>query len=241
MTAPQTEELRLQDVEEKIGYTFNDPDLLVHALTHSSAKTKERPCNERLEFLGDAILGLVVSESLYESHPDFTEGDLSMIKSVVVSATSLEDGIRHLGIESHILTGKGLRRRPKLPRSVLSNVFEAIVAAIYRDGGYDPARKFVIHVLESKVHDVLNNSHEKNYKSILQDHAQRNSGAIPRYNVIEETGPDHNKRFLIRATVNDDTYPAAWGTSKKEAEQKAAHLALVELGLEEPNGDCGEE
>jgi ribonuclease-3 len=222
---------RLEELERALGYNFRSQRLLVQALTHSSAHDRDHACNERLEFLGDAVLGLIISEFLYHHFPDFEEGDLSMIKSYVVSAQSLAAKARELGLEPLIVLGKGLSARRPVPRSILCNVFEALVAAIFLDGSLAEAKAFILRNLEKTVEQVLKNEHEKNYKSMLQDYAQKQWTVIPNYQVTRELGPDHGKFFQVTAEVNGRTYGPAWGKSKKEAEQRAARAALTSLGL----------
>jgi len=223
-----------QDCEKIIGYSFKGPELLALAMTHSSSKTTEGVCNERLEFLGDAILGMVVSEYLYDNFPDYSEGDLTRIKSVVVSRPVLAIAAREMGLQDYINVGRGLGQR-KLPRSVLANVFEAIVAALYEDSGLEKAREFILKHLTDQVDTVIQDEHEKNYKSILQQFAQKEMAATPTYRVVDQRGPDHAKQFQVIAVIEGKEHAPGWGRSKKEAEQRAAEQTL-ELLLSE-NGD----
>lgn len=221
----------LRHLEARIHHRFKDGRLAVQALTHSSAKEKDLPCNERLEFLGDAILGHVVSEHLFHHFPGYEEGDLSTMKSIIVSARTLAEKARELGLDQVVILGRGLAEKKALPRSILCNAFEALVAAIYLDAGMDAAREFILSTLRVKVDEILKDEHEKNYKSMLQDHAQRHLASIPAYRVTRESGPDHKKMFQVVVEVGGTSYGPAWGSSKKEAEQRAARLALQELGL----------
>lgn len=223
-----------QDCEAILGYSFENPERLELAMTHSSSKTAEGVCNERLEFLGDAILGMVVSEYLFDSFPDYAEGDLTRIKSVVVSRPILAIAAGEMGLQDYINVGRGLGQR-KLPRSVLANVFEAIVAAMYADAGLEPVRKFIIEHLADQVETVVQDEHEKNHKSILQQFAQKEMAATPTYRVVDQKGPDHAKQFQVIAVIEGKEYVSGWGRSKKEAEQRAAEQTL-ELLLSE-NGD----
>lgn len=221
----------LQHFEEKLHYRFKNPGLAVQALTHSSAKDRDFSCNERLEFLGDAILGHVVSEYLYHHFPGYEEGDLSTMKSIIVSAKTLADKAKMLDLEKVIILGRGLAEKKNLPRSILCNAFEAIIAALYLDGGFDVARDFILGNIRFKVDEILKDEHEKNYKSLLQDYAQRNLAIIPNYRVIKETGPDHKKTFQVEVELDGKQFGPAWGENKKEAEQRVAKLALETLGL----------
>lgn len=225
---------RLEELERSLGYRFRDRRLLVQALTHSSARDREHECNERLEFLGDAVLGLTMSEYLYHHFPEYEEGDLSMIKSFVVSASSLSVKAREVGLESLIVLGRGLSARRPIPKSILCNIFEAVIAAMFMDGGLEPAKAFILRSLQATVEQVLKDEHERNYKSILQDHTQKQWTVIPVYRVTREVGPDHGKFFQVTAEVNGRAFGPAWGKSKKEAEQRAARAALEALGLVAP-------
>jgi ribonuclease-3 len=230
---------RLQACQAAIGYEFVDASLLQKALTHSSIKSAENPSNERLEFLGDAILGTVISEHLFRAFPDFSEGQLTKVKSVVVSSRALGRTSRTLGLEAWISVGKGIAMKRSIPRSLLANVFEALVAAIYLDRGIEAARGFILNRLGPEIEIVLNNQHQKNYKSLLQHFVQKEYGEIPSYRVLGEQGPDHSKSFKVGAIVRNRECGVAWGRNKKEAEQRAAKEALRHLrgdngGLEEP-------
>jgi ribonuclease-3 len=228
-------------LSRKIGVRFKDPALAVQAVTHSSAKDASLPSNERLEFFGDAILGLVVSEYLFHTFPQYEEGQLSTMKSVIVSAKTLSVRAEELELDKLILLGRGLTEKQSLPRSILCNTFEAIVAALYIDAGFETAKAFILRQLTSKIHDVLTDPGEKNYKSLLQDYAQRKVAAIPQYRVLKETGPDHKKKFQVVVELDSKTHGPAWGNNKKEAEQSAAKLALQELGLLEPDKATADE
>lgn len=221
----------LRHLEERVHHRFLDERLAVQAMTHSSAKEKDLPCNERLEFLGDAILGHVVSEHLFRNFPQYEEGDLSTMKSIIVSAKTLAEKGKELELEKIIILGRGLTEKKQLPRSILANVFEALIAALYIDAGLEIARNFILTHLRMKVDQILKDEHEKNYKSLLQDYAQRNMSTIPAYRVTKEAGPDHKKMFEVAVEVDHKDYGPAWGESKKEAEQRAARVALVSLGL----------
>jgi ribonuclease-3 len=225
--APTQEQLAyLRECERRIGYRFRDSRLLVEALTHSSTKTIENPSNERLEFLGDSVLGLVMTEFLYNFFQDYDEGDLTQIKSVVVSTAVLATESERLGLHKYYSVGKGVTRKRKLPQSLRANVFEAIVAGIYKDGGLEEARKFILRNIYHQVLAVASDRHEKNYKSLLQQWAQKELNLTPTYRVIAEKGPDHIKSFEVTAVVGDKCYQVGRGRSKKEAEQVAARETL---------------
>lgn len=221
----------LRHLEGKLLHRFANPRLGIQALTHSSAKDKDLPCNERLEFLGDAILGHIISEDLFRRFPDYEEGDLSTMKSIIVSANTLAEKAQELELEKIVILGRGLKEKRNLPKSILANAFEAVIAALYLDGGFEVVKTFVLSTLRMKVDEILKDEHEKNYKSLLQDYAQRVRSTIPAYRVLKEEGPDHKKMFQVVVEITGTPYGPAWGANKKEAEQRAAKRALQTLGL----------
>jgi ribonuclease-3 len=227
---PGEEEI-LRHLQAKLRHTFAKPGLALQALTHSSAKDKDFPCNERLEFLGDAILGHIISEHLFQLFPDYEEGDLSTMKSIIVSASTLAEKAQELELEKIVILGRGLKEKRNLPKSILANAFEAVIAALYLDGGFETTRDFVLANLKVKVDEILKDEHEKNYKSLLQDYAQRAKATIPAYKVMKEEGPDHKKMFQVVVELAGTQFGPAWGANKKEAEQRAARKALQTLGL----------
>ncbi|MFC1587990.1 ribonuclease III [Planctomycetota bacterium] len=214
--------------ESRIGHHFKNPQLLINALTHSSIKTSDNPSNERLEFLGDAILGQEISLFLYKKYPNFNEGQLTKIKSVVVSRAVIGRVCREMQMQAYILIGKGILRS-ELPVSLYANIFEAIIAAIYLDGGIRATRKFVRTTLTPEIDAVIKNVHQKNFKSLLQHFAQKQLRHTPVYKTINEEGPDHNKTFEIQVQIGTHHYSLGLGRSKKEAEQNAAAATLLEL------------
>lgn len=220
---------RVRACEGPVAYRFRDPHLLVQALTHSSIKTADNPSNERLEFLGDSVLGLVMTEFLYNYFHDHDEGLLTQIKSVVVSTTALAEESDRLKLAEFYNVGKGVTRKRILPVSLKANVFEAVVAAIYKDGGLEAARRFILRSLFHHVLAVAENHHPKNYKSLLQQWAQKELSLTPTYRVVAERGPDHLKHFEVVAIVGKDAYKSGVGRSKKEAEQVAARETLKVL------------
>jgi ribonuclease-3 len=228
-TLTESDLARLRECERHVGYCFKDPTLLAQALTHSSIKTEENPSNERLEFLGDSVLGLVMTEFLYNYFQDRDEGNLTQIKSVVVSTTALAHESDRLGLSGFYNVGKGVTRRRNLPVSLQANVFEAVVAAIYRDGGLEVARRFILRNLYHHVLEVVENQHQRNFKSLLQQHAQKELNVTPTYRVVSEKGPDHLKHFEVVAVLGKQAYKSGVGQSKKEAEQSAAEETLKVL------------
>jgi ribonuclease III len=220
--------------EERIGYQFAEKSLLREALTHASGADHRLASNERMEFLGDAILGAVVCELLYRQYPEYLEGDLTRIKSVVVSRQTCAKISRLLGMDEFLILGKGMTTHPSVPASLLADVFESLLAAMYLDGGIAPARAFVEKYVGPEIELTVGGEMGGNYKSLLQQYAQRQHGNTPVYQLLDEKGPDHSKCFKISAQVGSSRYQAAWGRNKKEAEQRAARNALAELCGQEP-------
>ena len=223
---------RLAECEQRIGYTFQDRNLLLASLTHASGANHRLASNERLEFLGDAILGAIVCDLLYHPFPEFLEGDLTKIKSVVVSRITCAKICGNLALDEFLIVGKGMLHSKKVPRSVLADMFESLLAAIYLDGGDEAARKFIHKVIQPEIDLAATGDSDDNYKSLLQQMAQRDFGSTPTYQVLDERGPDHDKSFKVAAFVAGKDYPPAWGRNKKEAEQRAAHNALAVIGGE---------
>lgn len=230
------EELSIDEKVERcqqiIGYRFNDSSLLLSALTHASVASSRAQSNERMEFLGDAILGMVVCERLFKSYPEYLEGELTKIKSVVVSRRVCAKISRQLGLESCLIVGRGMMRLG-MPRSLLSDVFEAIVAAIFLDGGDEASRQFILTHLEPEIRLAADGHGSGNFKSLLQQMAQRDLKGTPVYRLVDESGPDHSKHFQVAAEISGKRFTPAWGRNKKEAEQRAAGNALSELRGEE--------
>lgn len=226
----------LELCEAAIGYNFTNRAWLHKALIHSSNRIATGVSNERLEFLGDSILGMIVAEYLFHEYPQFSEGQLTKVKSVVVSRPVLARCANVLGLAKHILVGPGMTTDP-LPETVVADCYEAIIAAIAIDGGMDAAKKFVLSNLEDEIDAVVEDRHEKNYKSLLQQYAQRKEGVTPSYRLLEESGPDHSKMFCVAAVISGRMAEPAWGPSKKAAEQLAAENAYKEmLARYESNG-----
>lgn len=216
---------------EITSYAFRDRALLIQALTHASVATTRLESNERLEFLGDAVLGLVVCQELYERYEDLLEGQMTKIKSQVVSRRTCAEIAEQMGIAELLFLGKGMPAPARLPTSVTAAVFEALIGAIYLDGGPAPARKFILVNVGPYIDDAFASQHQRNYKSMLQQHAQRRWNATPDYHLLDEKGPDHSKCFEVVVSINGRHFSSAWGMNKKDAEQEAARRALTELGL----------
>jgi ribonuclease-3 len=231
LTASREQEV-LEECQRAIGYQFRHAELLRAALTHTSGASTRVASNERLEFLGDAVLGLVTCEQLFHRFPSYQEGDLTKIKSVVVSRRTCARISRLLNLGHFLFLGKGMNTHLDVPASLLADVFESLVAAIYLDGGLEAARAFILKYVGPEIEHVAEGAHGGNFKSLLQQVAQREFGATPGYYLLDEKGPDHSKCFKVAAAIGRHSYPPAWGRNKKEAEQKAAMNALAEI-----NGD----
>jgi ribonuclease-3 len=228
----------LEVLEEKLGYRFRSRSLLLHALTHRSWSVEHRDeapgrsDNERLEFLGDSVLGFVVSEALLDSFPDETEGQLSQRKAHLVSSKHLHSCAVQLNLGEFLLLGKGEEQNGgRARRTVLANAFEAVIAALHLDGGLEPARNFICKtVLRGHRNETQAGSAASlNYKNVLQEEAQARGLPIPRYTIVDTTGPEHAKVFLIEASVGDQFTSRAAGSSKKAASQDAARMLVEQL------------
>ena len=221
---------RLDRCEAALAYSFRDRVLLEHCLTHASVARTRLESNERLEFLGDAILGVVVCEMLFRRFPESPEGELTRIKSILVSRSTCAVFSRRLGLDRLLIVGKGLGSHDRIPTSILGAVFEALVAGVYLDGGLEAARTMIERLVEEELDRAAARDRGVNFKSLLQHFAQKRFGDTPLYRLLDEQGPDHSKCFHIAAVIGETVFPAAWGASKKEAEQAAAHNALTDLG-----------
>ena len=216
----------IEDLEVLLGHVFRDKSFIFNALSHSSTKTDERPSNERLEFLGDSVLGTLLAEALYRRYPDANEGELTRIKSQAVSRATLERVALTMGLERFILVGKGVKKK-SIPSSLVGNMFEAIVGAIYLDAGLAATRKFVLRHLNVIVDEIVDDRAERNYKSLLQHYCQRELGAMPSYKVLREAGPAHGRTYEVAAVLKGEEIGLARAASKKEAEQGAARAAMI--------------
>jgi len=218
-------------IEQKIGYQFRDVSLIDLAFRHASVTDARVKSNERLEFLGDAVLGLVVCQRIYEQYPHLLEGEMTKIKSAVVSRISCAEIGKEMNIEEHLSIGKGMKTQAALPSSLAAAAVEAIIAAIYIDGGIEPVRAFLLPLLQPRIDRAAQSGHQENFKSILQQFAQQRLTTTPEYVVLGSRGPDHSKQFHVCVEINGTRYEPSWGASKKIAEQGAALNALSALGL----------
>lgn len=240
--SPQTRKL-LHELEQRIQYRFRNPKLLIQAFKHRSYLTiseeNRSGANERLEFLGDAVLDLVCSEYLFQTYPDKLEGDLTQMKSILVSGSVLAQEAERFGLGKYLLLSDNEAKAGGRNRqSILEDAFEALVGAIYLDGGSRQAQKFVRQVLMRNIEDIFQDVRLQNYKSMLLEHAQAHGMNPPEYIVKEEIGPEHRKKFVVEvAVLNPDqsgereVRGIGEGMTKKDAEQMAAREVARELHL----------
>ncbi|MDO8514719.1 MAG: ribonuclease III [bacterium] len=225
----------LASFETKIGYVFNKKELLEQAFTHRSHLNENRSAgrehNERLEFLGDAVLELVVTEFLYAKYPDKPEGDLTAYRAALVNTVSIADAATKLGINEYLLLSRGEARDMGRARQIiLANAFEALIGALYLDSGYGTAKSFIATQIFHKTDEVVEKRLWQDAKSKLQEIAQEKHGVTPTYKLMDQSGPDHNKVFVVGAYIGEEKVAEGSGRSKQEAEQDAAQKALAAKG-----------
>ena len=221
----------MKSLEEKLGYQFKNLSLLEHAMTHSSYANEHRSegvtSNERLEFLGDSVLGFVTAEFLFKTYGKLPEGDLTRIRAALVCEQSLYEVAKFLGLGQYLKLGKGEEAGGGRQRqSILADATEAVFAAVYLDGGMERVRELICRVLLSRAPAA---EERRDYKTTLQEIVQRRSGQVLTYHMVDESGPDHNKTFLFQVRLNGAPVGQGRGHSKKEAEQAAARDALEKL------------
>lgn len=220
---------------DRIGYRFKDESLFVQALTHRSSIGSSfgmLNSNERLEFLGDAVLGLVVTEELYRRFPQGREGDLTRVKSLLVSREKLAEEAMKIGLGEYLILSPGEEQTGGRTRpSILSDAYEALLGAIYLDGGYSAVRRMVCQSVLQNVTRYFSSSYNGNYKSWLLEYVQAKGWGIPVYRLKKETGPDHRKQFTVEVLVKNEVWGIGSGQNKKKAEQAAAKTAIERLGL----------
>lgn len=227
----------MKDLEElyaRINYRFNDPNLVLQALKHRSylpwSKERRIASNERLEFVGDAVLGLIVSEYLYEKFPQKEEGDLTKIKSLVVREETLAERAYELNLGEFLLLGDGEEKAGGRERaSIIADAFEALIGAIYLDGGINEVKRFVEEQILSNLDEIIERDWETNFKGQLLELLQAKKHGSPIYSVVEERGPDHEKLFVVEVTIDGKPMGRGKGSTKKRAEQMAAQEALEKL------------
>lgn len=224
----------MNNLETKIGYTFKNKELLKEAITHSSYANEKQngsKCNERMEFLGDAVLSIISAQFLFEEFPKLPEGKLSKIRSSLVCTQSLSAFAGEIELGRYLLLGKGEAASGGAERpSILENAFEALIGAIYLDGGMEPARHFVLRFLKKEIKNKHTNF--KDYKTALQEIVQQNPDETLNYVPVGESGPDHDKRFEVEIHINSNVVASGIGRSKKQAEQAAAKQALQLMGYD---------
>ena len=231
--------VRLRDefdeIETRIGYRFRDRGLLEHALTHKSRAAEDVSGgvadNESLEFLGDAVLGLIVADALFRQYPNYNEGQKSKIKASIVSTQALARQAEEIRLGDHLILGRGEEKTGgRFKQALLADAYEALIAAIYLDGGLDAAETFLRRELKNAIDaGAVRNFVGQDFKSALQERVQALGRPLPEYRIAGETGPDHRKIFEIEVVVGGEVLGAASGKAKKEAEQEAARLALERL------------
>lgn len=223
----------MTELENAIGYSFQNPELLTEALTHSSfahEQHKNMKYNERLEFLGDAVLSIVVSDYIYQHCPELPEGELTKLRASLVCEKSLFDFAKVINLGDYLRLSNGERRNGGAKRpSIVSDAFEALIAAIYLDGGMEPARQHILRFVIPEIEQHKNHSF-KDYKTALQEIIQKNPGEKLEYKLVGSSGPDHNKHFKVEVCLNSNVIGRGGGRSKKEAEQQAAREALELMG-----------
>jgi ribonuclease-3 len=224
----------LNNLEKKLDYKFKNKTLLKEALTHPSFQKKslkeKTANNQRLEFLGDSVLDLIVTEHLYLKLASFSEGKLTKIRSVMVSKDILAKWANRLSLGKYIILGKGedsTGGRKKL--SILADCFEALLGAIYLDSGLQKAKKIILSFIKEEMELIIKGKHRDDYKTLLQEISQKKMKCLPKYFLIKEKGPDHKKIFCIEVKLKEKTHGTGTGENKKEAEQDAAREALKKL------------
>ncbi len=217
---------RIRACEQVLGYTFFDKKLIKTALTHSSSTSDKRLDNERLEFFGDAVLDLVIREYLYHNYPNHQEGDLTEAKSAVVCRASLARAAKKMDLKAFLFFGRGIGKKRGVPDSLLADAYEAIVAAIYLDGGYQPVKNFILMTLKDEIPCAIEQANSANYKSTLQKLLQQRKHSLPVYRILRAIGPEHSRVFEVAVLIEGKEAGRGAGSSKKAAEQEAARAAL---------------
>jgi len=227
--------IKFEEFEASIGISFIDKDLIKKAFTHRSYLNENKSLklehNERLEFLGDAVLELVVTDFLYKKFPSKNEGELTALRSALVKAETLSTAAEKVGMNSYLLLSKGESKDIGRARQyILANTFESVVGSIYLDQGYEVAGKFIADQLFFQIDGIIENKTFIDSKSKFQEVAQEKTGTTPSYKLVKEVGPDHNKIFTVAVYVGEEEITQGEGSSKQEAEQKAAEAAFVVKG-----------
>ncbi len=223
----------LNNFEKEIGYTFKNKNLLKMALTHSSYANEKNidknECNERIEFLGDAVLELIVSEHIYKTHETMPEGEMTKLRASIVCEPSLSAHGKELNFGKYLLLGKGeVSTGGRTRDSIIADAFESVLGAVFLDGGLESAREYALSILDDDVKQK-NGSLKLDYKTELQEIVQKNSKENIEYVIISEKGPDHDKQFISSAVYMNKTIGTGEGKTKKEAEQQAAKMAISSI------------
>jgi len=236
LTASGERKQALLAFQKQVCFRFKNLDLLdlaFHHRSYSNENNKNRTNNERLEFLGDAVLGMVVAARLYECMADRQEGDLAKTKSVVVSEDTLSGIATALHVNEYLVLGKGEEMSGgRGKKAILADAVEAVIGALYLDSGYRSAEQFVLEIMNPQIELVLQNRHHKDYKTLLQEYYQKQYKSVPKYTLIKKTGPDHDRTFWVTVDLRGTVFGPESGKNKKEAEQAAASLAWKSLGID---------
>ena len=231
-----TENQKLEIVQEKLGYKYNNESLLKHALTHKSyayerGNISNNDYNERIEYLGDAILEHIISEMLYKDTKNYSEGEMTKKRAAIVCETSLSLALKKTGVHEYIYLGKcELNSAVEKKDAIIADCFEAILGSIYLDGGYDKAKEFVFNKLKGQIQEVLDGKDfNTDYKTKLQEILQKNGNVKIEYNLRKEEGPEHNKTFFVEVVFNGKKIGEGIGKNKKSAEQAAAASAIKRI------------
>jgi ribonuclease III len=221
--------------EENLNYVFSEKKNILLALTHSSYANERKnefiTSNERLEFLGDAVLNIIISEKIFKKHTKLKEGDMTKARANIVCETSLIECAKKIEIGKYILLGKGEENTGGRTRvSILSDAFEAVIGAIYIDGGFNKVKRFILKQMEQLIEDAVSGVVFMDHKTLLQEVVQKKGENKVVYEIIEEKGPDHNKVFVSQVKISENIMGIGEGNSKKEAEQSAAKVALIKYG-----------
>lgn len=223
--------MRLEELENNIGYTFRNKDLLKNALTHTSYAFEHHiNSNEKLEFLGDSILEFISSKYLYNNFPKLTEGEMTKVRADIVCENSLYQIAKMHNFSDFLYLGKSEIVSNKVARpAIMADSVEALIAAIYFDSGLEEAEKFIVNNLKDAAEIASKNVGQKDYKTVLQEKLQANGEVHIKYEIIKEEGPDHNKKFTARVSCNNKVLATGEGKTKKAAEMQAARKALIEM------------
>jgi ribonuclease-3 len=219
----------VSEFESIIKYEFDNKEYIIEALTHSSYSNEHKnfSFNERLEFLGDSVLGIIISDYLFNNEKDLPEGELTKLRANIVCEESLNEAAKNINLGSHMLFGKGEEATGGRERvSILADAFEAIIAAVYLDGGIERAKEFVLNFMKNIIDDSIRGKIFRDYKTHLQEVLQSRGQVNISYEIVDEKGPDHNKTFIMQVISNKNILGTGEGKSKKEAEQAAAKQAI---------------